>query len=169
MRPRFFVNFGKFAGTAPAAADPALSNSKARPVTGLALPSFLGQGPWEAARSWAAPAAGRLVYCFSVRMRKGPQQTQQTARNGPPSPLPGLLLQQLALQVLQHQVQGRDPPFRRVPHSRVGQVDDVPILIGLGSLDQVILHDLLGQLGPLCLDGSVPVQHEDIFWVPSPR
>ena len=40
-----------------------------------------------------------------------------------------------------------------------------PILIGLGSLDQVILHDLLGQLGPLCLDGSVPVQHEDIFWV----
>ena len=43
MQPRFFVNFGKFAETAPAAADPALSNSKARPRTGLALPSFPGQ------------------------------------------------------------------------------------------------------------------------------
>src|SRR5699024_5624223 len=49
-----------------------------------------------------------------------------------------------------------------VPHGGVSQIDDVAVLVGVGSHHQLVFHDLLGQLCPVGADGGVAVQNEDI-------
>ena len=74
-----------------------------------------------------------------------------------------VLTQQLALQILQHEIQRGDAALGGVPHGGVSQIDDVAVLVGIGSHHQFILHDLLGQLGAVGADGGVTVHDEDIF------
>src|SRR5699024_8456330 len=72
------------------------------------------------------------------------------------------LTQQLALQILQHDVQCGDTTLGGVPHGGVSQIDDVAVLVGISSHHQLVFHDLLGQLCPVGADGGVTVQNEDI-------
>ena len=64
------------------------------------------------------------------------------------------LTQQLALQILQHEIQRGDAALGGVPHGGVSQIDDVAVLVGVGSNHQFILHDLLGQLCAVGADGA---------------
>ena len=79
-----------------------------------------------------------------------------------PAPLAtsaALLGQQLRFQILQHHVQSGDAPFGGVPHGRAGKVHNVAVRIGPGAFDQLILHNLLGQLGAL------EMAIYELFWV----
>ena len=72
------------------------------------------------------------------------------------------LTQQLALQILQHNVQCGDTTLGGVPHGGVSQIDDVAVLVGISSHHQLVFHDLLGQLCPVGADGGITIQNEDI-------
>ena len=47
----------------------------------------------------------------------------------------------------------------------MGQIHNVPVFVGIRSHDQLILHDLLGELCALCGNGGVTVHDKDVLRV----
>src|SRR5699024_524716 len=75
------------------------------------------------------------------------------------------LMQQLAFQILQHDVQCGDATLGGIPDSRVGQIDQMAVLVGVSAHNQLIFHDVLRQLGTVGANGSIAVHHKDVVRV----
>ena len=108
-----------------------------------------------------------MITHYSTGRRGGEEEERAGYPVGIP-PLPVVCRAQpssLLSRFLEHNVQSGDAALGGVPYGGVGQIDDIAVLVGIGSHDQLVLHDFLGELGAVSLNSGVPVHDEDVVGV----
>ncbi len=69
------------------------------------------------------------------------------------------------LEAGEYVVECRDATFGRVPGGRMGKDDHVPLLHRTGAVDDIVVHDISGELGTFSPDSRIAVQNENVVGI----